>query len=251
VPLPLPDWTTLAVALPTLSVSYIIFALAGFGAALLAAPILAHVMPVAGVVPLLTLLDCASASFTGFKLNAKIDRSELFRLIPLMVIGSVTGIKLLLSLPAQAMMLALGIFVVAFAIYGLLAPAASGQVSRWWVLPIGLVGGVFSGMFGSGGPIYAAYLSRRLTDVDTYRATQLTLIGLATFTRATIFLVAGVYTDLSLVILAIALVPAMALGTLIAHRITMKLSRQQFLRVLYIVLISSGGSLIVRAIGAS
>jgi uncharacterized membrane protein YfcA len=46
------DWTTIAIVLPTLVVAYIIFGIAGFGTALVAAPVLAHALPIASVVPL-------------------------------------------------------------------------------------------------------------------------------------------------------------------------------------------------------
>ncbi len=49
-------------------------------------------------------------------------------------------------------------------------------------------------MFGSGGFIYAMYLSRRLDDKDAMRATQSALIALSTFTRVVIFALAGIYT---------------------------------------------------------
>ena len=40
------DWTTIAIVLPTLVVAYVIFGIAGFGTALVAAPVLAHAMPI-------------------------------------------------------------------------------------------------------------------------------------------------------------------------------------------------------------
>ena len=63
------DWTTIAIVLPTLVVAYIIFGIAGFGTALVAAPVLAHAMPIASVVPLLALLDFGAATLNGFKLS--------------------------------------------------------------------------------------------------------------------------------------------------------------------------------------
>ena len=56
------DWTTIAIVLPTLVVAYVIFGIAGFGTALVAAPVLAHAMPIASVVPLLALLDFGAAA---------------------------------------------------------------------------------------------------------------------------------------------------------------------------------------------
>lgn len=244
------NWVTLAVATPTLVVGYTIFGIAGFGAALLVAPILAHVMPVAAIVPMLAMLDMVAAGVGGFRLSDKIAKRELAWLAPLMVIGSITGVRLLLTLPPQIMMLALGIFCVGYAVYSLLSPAARQHISQFWVLPFGLVGGVFSSMFATGGPIYAAYLSRRVDDKDAIRATVTTLIGLATITRVTLFLIAGVYTDLTLVAMAAALAPAMLLGTWLGHTITLRLSREKFLRMLYALMIASGSSLIIRAFAA-
>ena len=243
-------WVTLAVALPTLVVGYTIFGIAGFGAALIVAPILAHVIPVADIVPMLAVLDMVAAFVGGFRLSDKIARRELAWLAPLMVIGSIVGVRLLLTLPPQIMMAALGIFCVGYAIYSFISPAARRHISQYWVLPFGLVGGVFSSMFATGGPIYAAYLSRRVDDKDAIRATVTTLIGLATVTRVILFTLSGVYSDWTLLTMALALAPAMALGTWLGHSITMKLSREHFLRMLYTLMIASGSSLIIRALWA-
>ena len=84
----------------------------------------------------------------------------------------------------------------------------------------------------------------------TIRATVTTLIGLATVTRVILFTLSGVYSDWTLLTMALALAPAMALGTWLGHSITMKLSREQFLRMLYALMIASGSSLIIRALWA-
>ncbi len=238
---------SLPVALPTLFVGYLIFGMTGFGTALVSAPVLAHAMPVASIVPLLALLDCAAAATSGVKLGSKVSKPELIRLVPLMIVGTLIGATMLLYVPARPMMLALGIFVVAYALYGLFAPVPKSHLATAWSFLFGTVGGIFSAMFGSGGPIYAMYLSRRLPDKDAMRATQTALIGLATFTRAIIFALAGLYSDWNIPLLALMLLPAMFLGVFIAHRVAGNLSREKFLRVLYIVLIGSGVSLIVRA----
>ena len=122
------------------------------------------------------------------------------------------------------------------------------MIGRGWVVPIGTLGGVFSGMFGSGGFIYAMYLTRRLTDKDEMRATQSALISLSTLTRAAIFFAAGVYADLQNLLFAAACVPAMALGTWLGHRATLTMSREQFLKTIHCLLIVSGGALLVRGL---
>lgn len=243
-----PSWTTLALAIPTLAIAYIIFGIAGFGTALIAAPVLAQVMPVSMLVPLLALLDCMAAIVNGVTLSDKIQKREMVWLVPLMVAGSLVGAWLLFAVPPKPMMLALGIFVVGYALYALFTPAARVGLKQIFVVPFGLIGGIFSAMFGSGGFIYAMFLSRRLDDKDAMRATQSALIALATFTRVVIFALAGIYTDLRLPVLALMLVPAMLFGLYLGHHITLRLTREQFLRVLHLVLIATGTALVLRAL---
>lgn len=245
----LPPPATLAVAVPALIAAYVIFGAAGFGSALIAAPILSQAMPVAAVVPLLALLDCLAAIVNGVKLGDRIATREMTWLVPLMIAGSVVGAWLLFIIPPRPMMLALGLFVVGYAVYALLTPTARVGLRQLWVAPFGLVGGIFSAMFGSGGFIYAIYLSCRLDDKDAVRATQSALIALSTFTRVIIFALAGVYSDLKLPMLALLLVPVMLTGLYAGHRITLRMTRDQFLRALNMVLIATGMMLIARAAG--
>ena len=76
--------------------------------------------------------------------------------------------------------------------------------------------------------------------------TQSTLIGLSTLTRAVLFLLAGVYANLEILVLAAALVPAMLVGTALGRRITLSLSRAQFLRIVSVIVLCSGVALIWR-----
>ena len=130
--IPWPSTETFLIALPTLIAAYIIFGIAGFGTALIAAPLLAHVMPVTAIVPLLAILDCLAAIAMGVRLGDKVAKDELVRLVPLMIVGSLIGTYLLLIIPPRPMMLALGVFVVAYAIYSLVAPPPAGAIRRPW-----------------------------------------------------------------------------------------------------------------------
>ena len=244
----LPPIETLAIALPAVVIAYVIFGVAGFGAALISAPVLAHALPVATIVPLLALLDCVAATINGVRLSGRLAKDEIVWLVPLMVVGSVAGIYLLLVIPPRPMMLALGAFVVGYAIYGMLAPPPTAKIGRRWVALFGPLGGIFSGMFGSGGAIYAMYLSRRLSDPDAFRATQTALIGLATLTRGAVFAIAGVYSDWHMLAFALLLAPAMLLGIWIGHHMTLRMPREVFFRLLYLLLVGTGLSLVVRAL---
>ena len=64
--------------------------------------------------------------------------------------------------------------------------------------------------------------------------------------RLSLFLIAGVYAELPLLVLAGCLLPAMALGLWIGRRVTMKLSREAFVRLVTWLVLASGVALIGR-----
>jgi len=243
----LPSLQLLAFTAVALLVAYTIFGVTGFGSALIAAPVLAQIMPVASIVPLLAILDCAAALTNGVRLGGKVGRKELALLFPAMCAGSLIGAALLFHFASRSMMIALGVFIIAYVAWSLLAPKATSLIGQFWAIPIGTIGGIFSGMFGMGGAIYSMYISRRFEDKNAIRATQSALIGLSTFVRLIIFTVAGSYSDWQIPLLALALMPIMFLGTFMGHNLTLRMSRERFFQFLYLLLIASAVALIARA----
>ncbi|PVZ11399.1 MULTISPECIES: sulfite exporter TauE/SafE family protein [unclassified Pseudomonas] len=239
-------WPGYAVILLTLLIAYIIFGIAGFGTALVASPILALYVPVAKIVPLLALMDLCAALVNVSRDGRRANWQELRRLVPMMVVGSLIGAAILLTTRPDFLLLALGIFVVGYSLYSLSGLKPHRDFAPVHAIAFGGVGGVFSALFGSGGFIYAIYLSGRLQDKNALRITQTTLIGLSTLTRVVLFALAGVYLDASLLWLALLLAPGMLLGITLGRRITLNMSRDQFLTVINLVVLASGVMLIVR-----
>jgi uncharacterized membrane protein YfcA len=244
----MPDLLVLLVAEPTLVVAYTVFGMVGFGTTLVAAPIVAHVLPLSTLVPALALTDFAASITNGFRLGAHVVRKEVLRLVPAMVIGSAIGAWLLFAVPVRTLMLLLGIFVVLYALNGLRPKPPQPPLAPGWAWWFGGAGGVLSALFGAGGWVYSMYLVRRLDDPQQIRATQTAVLTISSTIRVALFLVAGTYFNASLLLLVLALLPAMVLGLFIGHRITLRLDRKRFLQVLYGVLLLTGTSLVWRAL---
>ena len=139
----------------------------------------------------------------------------------------------------------MGLFISAYAVYSLWVKARPAQLSAAWAVPMGTVGGLFGALFGSGGFLYAIYLNSRLPK-EAARATQSALISCSTLVRLSLFVIAGVYAELPLLMLALCLLPAMALGLWIGRRLTMRLSREAFVRLVTWLVLASGIALMVR-----
>lgn len=244
----MPDLLVLLVAEPTLTLAYVIFGLVGFGTTLVAAPVLAHVLPLTTLVPALALTDFAAAWTNGSRLSSRIVRKEVVRLAPPLLIGSAFGAWILFALPVKTLMLMLGVFVVLYGLRGLRPAQAKPQIAPGWAWWFGATGGVLSALFGAGGWVISIYLLRRLDDPDEIRATQTAMLMLTSLLRVSLFAIAGRYFDAPLLLLVLALLPAVVLGLYIGHRITLKLDRKRFMRVLFGVLILTGSSLIVHSL---
>lgn len=255
--LPITSFDALCAALPSpghwllmsaaLVVAYVIFGVAGFGTALVASPILAYAMPVAQIVPMLALLDFGAASGNVVRNARAADTSELRRLLPAILAGSIAGGALLLHMRPEILLRALAWFVCGYAVFSLMGPRAKSRLAQGWAVPFGVAGGMFGAMFGSGGFVFAIYLTSRLERVEAMRVTQATLIGFSTLARAGLFLFAGVYADVSMLATAASLLPAMIAGMWLGKHITLRLSRRQFVNAVNLVVLGAGIALLLRS----
>lgn len=237
---------TLPVALLAVICGYALFSLFGFGSAILAAPGLTLVMPMARIVPLLALLDAGSSSLRAWRGRAAIDTAAIRLLLPCMLAGQVMGVGLLRYLPVRETGLLFGCFVVLLGLSSLRPGAqAQRQGGAWAGIGHGLVGGVLGGMFGSGGFLYARYLQRCLPQQDRFLATQSVMIGLSTVWRVALCVLSGLI-DGGLLMTAIMLAPAVWAGFGIERLARGRISRQRWGGLLNGLLVVAGLLLVYR-----
>ena len=225
----------------------LIFGITGFGAALVTIPLATHLVPLKFALALFVLVDLACALRVGFENPKNALRGEWMRLVPMIVVGTAVGVTVLVNLPRQAATIALGLFIVAYAAYSLVQPQVRKPVSSAWAWLAGFAGGITSTVFGAGGPPYVIYLSRRGLTQPQLRAT----LGLATLTsislRAVAFMLTGLLLDPRIWPIALAAVPAALIGIEVARRIYFRVSRPLLIRLIYLVLLASGVSLLIRS----
>jgi uncharacterized membrane protein YfcA len=226
----------------------LIFGITGFGAALVTIPLATHFVSLKFALALFVLVDLAAALSVGLENPKNALRAEWMRLVPMILVGTALGVTLLVNLPREAGMLLLGLFVLAFGVYTLLPHAHSRVIAPAWAWVAGLAGGITSTVFGAGGPPYAIYLSQRGLTKEQYRATM----GFATMTSISLRAVAFTLTGLLLVpevwLRAVVAVPAGLAGIWVARKMFTRISREMLLRVVAVLLVASGASLISRAV---
>jgi uncharacterized membrane protein YfcA len=236
----------LVVAPVVIVVAYTVFGLSGFGSTIISVPILAHFLPISYLVPLMALLDVASAVFVGAASRKHLAKAELKRLLPFMFVGFVVGVTLLVGVPDDYLRVALGLFAMAIGIHSLFNPTLAREISAWWCVPAGIVGGAVATVFGAGGPIYSTYLSGRLRDKEQIRATISTMISISAFTRGAMYAIAGLLLKAAILAGMAVLAPFVWIGLRVGHRIHVGLTHEQMRRAVGGLLVVTGASLLAR-----
>jgi len=246
-PTQLSPWLWLAAPLVVVF-AYIVFGISGFGSTVISVPLLAHFLPITYLVPLMVLLDMTAAIFVGSQGRQHVNKPELKRLIPFMLVGFLLGVTVLVKVNPDWLRVALGLFALAVGVHGILNPALGSRISPWWSVPAGVTGGAVATIFGAGGPVYATYLSGRLEDKDEIRSTISTLISISAFSRAILYAIGGLLLHWTIFAGMAVLAPFVWLGLRVGGRIHVGLTQAQMRRLVGALLVCTGGSLLVRAL---
>jgi uncharacterized membrane protein YfcA len=226
--------------------AYTVFGLTGFGSSLVALPLLVLVVPLRTAVPLMLVFDLVSGLLLGLRNRRHIVLGEGARLLPCMLAGMALGVLALVRAPERLLLLVLGLFILGFATWSLLARGTPRPLAPGWAIPFGAVGGVFTALFGTGGPFYTMYLARRLDDKLALRATIGAVLLFSAMARLLLFSGAGLYGQAALPLLAGVLLPFALGGLYLGNRLHRLLPAQRVRQAIWVVLVVGGLGLVVR-----
>jgi len=221
----------------------------GFGEALVAVPLLALCIPLKVAAPLAVLVSITIAAAVVAQDWRKVHIRSAGWLVASTLFGTPVGLLLLTSRHQRAVMVALAIFIMAFAVYSLIGskPPELKDDSRIWLLGCGLCAGVLGGAYGMNGPPLVIYGAMRRWSAQHFRATlqgyflPASIIGMSGYWLAGLWVPAVThYYLLSLPVL----LPAIWLGRVINHR----LHGDAFLRYVYAGLAGIGAMLLVQSV---
>jgi uncharacterized membrane protein YfcA len=239
---------TLLLATLIVFVGYTVFGVTGFGASPITVPVLAHFLPLPFVLSLAAALDLGSAAALGLHTKQQAAVRELLVLAPFTIVGLALGVTLLVSLPRDVTLLALGVFVCGYALYVMVHRGPRRPLGRAWAAPAGLLSGVLGALFGVGGPPYVIYIAGRISDPAAQRATISQMVTLNVGLRVAAFTIAGLFTGQDLWLAIGLLLPVAWAGVWTGNRVHIHLAPAKVVRLVGAVLLFSGASLIARAL---
>lgn len=212
----------------------------GFGSGLISVAFLSLTFPVKEVVPVVLLLDLLGSLLLGAYDLHEMQWRELSWLIPGSIIGLGLGAIVLVHTNAQNLTRFLGIFILAYVVYAIIAkPERMPKVSRGWAFPLGVFGGIIGSLYGGGGPPLVAYLQMRHLDKRAFRATFQAIALADNILRGGLYIGFGLL-NWALTLVFVILAPAAALGLYLGNHLHMRINQQTFLRATLALLTAVG-----------
>jgi len=219
---------------------------AGFAFGLVAAAIWLQVVSPLQAAVLIVGYGLIVQGYAVWKLRRSIDWR---RLLPFLIggqLGVPLGIELLRLVPPAPMRMGIGVFLIAFSLHGLLKPALRAMPGARPLADggIGVVGGVVGGATGLAGIVPTIWATLRGWTKDEQRAV-FQPAAVAIFAGTALWLGGTASIDRETILLFAIGLPALLAGTWAGLKVYGRLDEAAFRRVVLILLLLSGLSLLV------
>ncbi|HWB51638.1 MAG TPA: sulfite exporter TauE/SafE family protein [Stellaceae bacterium] len=223
---------------------------AGFGAVLIAIPLLAFVLPVSTAVSVTTVLTAITSIHQVSRDWRRVDWRQFTLMAFYSAIGIGLGFYFINLLDPHALQRALGVFLILYSLYSLVVANAPPVFPLRWrgalAAGTGVAGGLLGTLFGAGvGPIYVVYFSALRMEREAFRVTMSTVVLLGGVARIAGYARLGFYEGSNLVLIAIGL-PLVVVGSWSGNRMVRRLDPRRFTRLVGGLILLSGVALLLK-----
>jgi uncharacterized membrane protein YfcA len=219
----------------------------GFGAGVVAIPLLALAMPLTVVIPVITTMGILASLGQSVQEFRHVDWRALRGLALPSALGLALGLWLFASLDQMLLLKAFAAFIIAYGLWSFLPRAPAVRLPpRSLAVAVGGAGGLVATLFGGmAGPFYAIYLRALALDKRRFRASMSSVLLCLGLVRAAGYGGLGFYDRRALAALVL-FAPVMVLAMLAGERWHASLDEQVFERVVAALLVLSGCALLLK-----
>ena len=237
----------LAFCLAVVFAGYALRGATGFGAGVVAIPMLALMLPLNVVIPVITTLGIVASLGQSLQEFRYVDWRALRGLALPSAIGLALGLWLFASLDQALLLRAFAAFIIVYGLWSLVprAPGA-GAPPRALAAAAGGAGGLVATLFGGmAGPFYAIYLRALNLDKRRFRASISSVLLCLGLVRAGGYGSLGFY-DRRAIAMLVLCAPAMVLAMFAGDLWHARLEQAKFERVVALLLAGSGIALLLK-----
>jgi uncharacterized membrane protein YfcA len=219
----------------------------GFGAAMIAMPVMAFFIALPTATPFVAAMCLITSAAIVGKDWKQIDWRSTWQLLLASVFGMPIGLWLLIQAPESRVKIILGIFLALFGLYSLLPTHLPELKSPYLAIPFGFFAGIFGSAYNINAPPVILYGAVKNWEPKRYRAS---LSGF--FLPAGVMIIishisAGLWT-VSVASLLIASLPGIVLAIYIGNFLNKRLEAEKFRFLLNIFIVMMGLLLILTAL---
>jgi uncharacterized membrane protein YfcA len=223
---------------------------AGFGAVLIALPMLAFVMPVSTAVSVTTALTAITSVHQVGRHWRRVAWRHFAIIAFYSAIGIGIGFYFINLLDEHQLRRGLGVFLILYSLYALATAGVSPVLPSGWRRALaagtGVVGGALGTLFGAGvGPIYVVYFNTLRMERAIFRVTMSTVLLLGGAARIAGYARLGFY-ETSTVLLIVLGLPLVVVGSWFGDRALRKLNPRTFGWLVGALILLSGFALLLK-----
>lgn len=172
---------------------------------------------------------------TVLRLRRRILRRPVLRMLPAALVGVALGVTALGQVEGELMVSILGVSIVLISAWNLANPRLRSRESPWLDSAVGVLGGLLSGAFNTGGPPFIVHLYRRPEHPEALKATIQCLFLAMGLSRLPVAAAQGLLTG-SVWGDAALLTPAAILGVVAGTSLARRVEPSRFRRACWIAL---------------
>jgi uncharacterized membrane protein YfcA len=236
----LSDWLVVLLIIALAAVSQ---TAVGFGAPLIAMPVLVPLLGIQVATPLSTLAGLLLSILILLRFRQAFNLRAVAHLLPATLVGVPLGVALFNWVAADVLTTILGVLVVGYALYGLLAPTLPKLTHLAWAYVFGFIAGVLGGALNTSAPAIVVYGSSQRWPPEAFRTN---LQGYFLVINTAILIAHGIDGNLTAVFWQTVLwsLPGILLGFLIGLWLASRINPARFTQLVLVLLLVLGVNLI-------
>jgi len=224
--------------------AFLVLGLIGFGYGIIAVALLLLFLDIKLVVPTIAILDFLTVSFLSLRYRKHIRRDLLLPILLGGLIGVVLGSCILISVDSLLLKKLFGVLVVLFSLRISFRKGEHVKLNKVFGFPVGLISGLVSSMFGSGGPPVVIYFYHQIKEKEFYRATLLSYFVFLGLWKLNVFLFSGLL-NWQILNFSLYLFPSLIIGTVTGLKLHTKINESLFRKIVTFFLLFTGVTLII------
>ena len=221
--------------------------IAGFGRALIAAPLIALFTPADNTVVIMIMLGIVGALIMIIKTHRYLHIKRMIPMVVFGIFGSITGVQILSVIPVKELKIVMGIFIIVSAVILATGYRIKIKNEKLAYSLAGFIGGLTNGAISFGGPPTVLFLQNQNEGKNVFRANLSFFFLTISFVGSLNLFFNGMLTGNLVTQAGILAVPTI-LGTLLGNFLSHKFPEEIFRKIVLVILFTAGVTAIVMSL---